>query len=467
MIIIIFYKKWIDRLKANLYLYFIIGYEWRSGVDLKRTAISIFLNSLRGIHPSNLIKENISLEDSQLKVQDEFFIIPKKIHVFGSGKASIEMAKAIEKVFDGRIEDGLVVCNYVEKLNKICVMQGSHPIPDEKSLTAGEFLLDKISRLKEEDFFIYLLSGGSSALIEKLIPPISLNDLRELTNLLLKHSVPIEEINVIRKHISRIKGGRLGHSTRAKGIVLVISDVIGDDLFTIGSAPLYYDKSTYMDAFSILKRYNLWEKIPKSVRLVIEKGIKGEIPETPKEENPNIKHFIIGSNIIALEYAKKEALEKGFKTYIMTSQLKGEAREVAKSIVAIGKEIKKSFNPFKPPVCLLFGGETTVTVKGKGKGGRNQEMCLSALKEIKNEKGIVFLSCGTDGIDGNSDAAGAVVDYKSYKKSRILKMSIDEYLNDNNSYNFFYRTGDLIFTGNTGTNVMDVTILLVENNTEG
>ncbi len=432
-------------------------------MELRDKAVSIFINSLRGVHPENLIKENISLEDSQLKVKDEFFVIPDKIYVFGSGKASIEMAKAIEKIFNNRIKNGLVVCNYAEKLKSIDVFKSSHPIPDEKSLKAGELLLDRLSRLKEEDFFIYLLSGGSSALIEKLIPPITLDDLKKLTDLLLKNSVPIEEINVIRKHISRIKGGRLGHSTKAKGIVLVISDVIGDDLFTIGSAPMYYDKSTYQDAYRILRKYNLWDKIPVSVKTVIERGMKGIISETPKEENPNIKHFIIGSNLIALEYAKEEAERLGFNTYIMTSQLKGEAREIAKGISSIAKEIKKSGNPFRPPVCLLFGGETTVSVRGYGKGGRNQEMCLSFLKEIKNEKNVAFLSCGTDGIDGNSEAAGAVVDYKSYLKAKRLGLNIDEYLINNDSFTFFSKTGDVILTGNTGTNVMDVSILVLEN----
>ncbi|MDQ7055197.1 MAG: MOFRL family protein [Persephonella sp.] len=261
--------------------------------------------------------------------------------------------------------------------------------------------------------------------------------------------------------MSMIKGGRLGRATKAKGVVLVISDVVGDDLFTIGSAPLYFDPSTYQQAKNILVKYNLWNKIPPSVKKVIEDGVCGETPETPKEENPNIKHYIIGNNITALKKIKQEA-EKRFPAVIMTSQMKGEAREVAKVLISIAKEIKKSGNPFKPPVILLSGGETTVTVRGNGKGGRNQELCLSVLEEIKNTEGITVLSGGTDGIDGNSDAAGAVVDRDTFIRAQELSLDINQYLSNNDSYSFFSKTGNLIKTGYTGTNVMDITIIMVE-----
>ncbi|SNZ03589.1 hydroxypyruvate reductase/glycerate 2-kinase [Persephonella hydrogeniphila] len=429
-------------------------------MNLRQLATELFLYGVESVKPENLIPQTLSLTDSTLQISSDSYQINKKIYILGSGKASVEMAKAIENLLGERIAGGIVVCNYEEKLKKIKVFKGSHPVPDENSVKGAEAVLNFISSLKEDDFFIYLLSGGSSALIEKPFPPITIEDLQKTTKLLLRTSVPIEEINVVRKHLSMVKGGRLGRATKAKGIVLVISDVIGDDLFTIGSAPLYYDRSTYKDAYEILKKYDLLDKIPESVRTVIVKGIKGEIPETPKEENPNIKHYIIGSNINALKKIKEKA-EKTIKTYIMTSQLKGEAREVSKAIVSIGKEIKKSSNPFRPPVCLLFGGETTVNVKGNGKGGRNQEICLSGLIEIKDTENFVLLSGGTDGIDGNSDAAGAVVDRSSYEKAKKLDLNLYQYLNNNDSYSFFEKTGDLIKTGPTGTNVMDITIIVV------
>ena len=428
-------------------------------MNLRQMAVDIFLYAVESVKPKNLIPEALKITNHKLIISGDNYQIPEKIHIFGSGKASIEMAKVLENILGDKIVNGLVVCNYYEPLRKIKVIQGGHPVPNENSLKGAEELINSLKDLNENDFFIYLLSGGSSALIEKPIPPITLEDLKKLTNILLSYSVPIEEINIIRKHISMIKGGRLASYTKARGIVLVISDVIGDDLFTIGSAPMYYDTSTFKDAYNVLKKYSLIDKIPESVRQVIIKGLKGEIPDTPKSENPNIKHYIIGSNLIALQKAKQKAEEK-IPAYILTSQLKGEAREVAKAVTAIGKEIKKSGNPFRPPVCILIGGETTVTVRGNGKGGRNQEFCLSALQEIKNIDNIVLLSGGTDGIDGNSDAAGAVIDKSSYEKAKKLGLNIDEYLENNDSYNFFKQTGDLIITGPTGTNVMDISILI-------
>jgi len=431
-------------------------------MKLKEVAVEIFLSSIRSVHPENIIPRNITLKDNSIRVCDYDIPLKGDLYVFGSGKASIEMAKVVEKILGDRIKGGVVVCNYTENLEKIRVVEGSHPVPTDKSLRAGEILIKEMSNLKEDDTFLYLLSGGSSALIEKPVPPITIKDLQKTTEILLENSIPIEEINIIRKHLSLIKGGRLGEVTKSKGAVLVLSDVVGDDLFTIGSAPLYYDLSTYRDAYDILKRYDLFDKIPETVKKVIKDGISGKIPDTPKSENPDIKHFIIGSNFIALNEARKKAENKGLKGYIFTSMLKGEAKEVAKAVASIGLEIKKSDNPVEKPVCVLFGGETTVTVKGSGKGGRNQEFALSSLKEIKDVDGIVILSGGTDGIDGNSDAAGAVVTAESYKKAKYLDLNIDDYLKNNDSYSFFRKTGDLIFTGKTGTNVMDIIVMIVE-----
>ncbi|WP_457622887.1 glycerate kinase type-2 family protein [Persephonella sp.] len=430
-------------------------------MKLREVAVDIFLRSISSVHPSVLIPEAVSLDGKILRVYNTEFKIPQKIYVFGSGKASVEMAKAVEKVLGSVIKGGVVVCNYYEKLEKIDVIEGSHPIPSEKSLKAGEILLNELSKLRNDDFFIFLLSGGSSALIEKPIPPITVEDLQKTTQLLLEKSIPIEEINIVRKHLSMIKGGRLGAATKGKGVVLIISDVIDDDLFTIGSAPLYYDKSTYKDAYQILKRYNLFDKIPTTVREVILKGINGEINDTPKSENPNITHIIIGSNLKALSKCKKFAEELGFNSYIFTSMMKGESREVAHLISAIGLEVCKRENPVKKPACILFGGETTVNVKGTGKGGRNQELVLSALSDIKDTEDIVILSGGTDGIDGNTDAAGAFADSEVYKTAVEKNLNLNSYLNNNDSYNFFKETNSLIFTGKTGTNVMDITILLV------
>jgi len=423
----------------------------------RETALEIFNHALRSVLPESLIKESVRLEGENLIILDENYDLGKfdRIHVLGSGKASAGMAGAIQKILGKRIEDGFVVSNKPEiPLNVIKFFESSHPIPTEKSIMAASILIERISRLSENDLFIYLLSGGSSSLVEKPIPPIGLEELKETTDILLQKGISIQEINVVRKHLSMIKGGRLGELTRATGIVLVISDVIGDDLETIGSAPLYYDSSNYKETYDLLEEYDLWSRIPENVKIVVEKGVRGEVKETPKKENKNIRHFIIGSNLRALEGAKKRAEEFGLRTRIVNSKLRGEARNAAKDIVSMGKEMAEK-------TCLLFGGETTVTLRGRGEGGRNQEMCLSALKEIGNNRNIVFLSAGTDGIDGNSKAAGAIVDYRSYKNARKLNLDIDKYLRNNDTYNFLDQTGDLIITGPTGTNVMDVTILIV------
>jgi len=426
-------------------------------MNLRQTAVDLFLKGVEAVKPENLIPSKLILKDNQLTVEDRTYTIPENIYLFGSGKASVEMAKAVENLLGDRIKDGLIVCNYTEKLKRVKVVKGNHPVPDRDSIKAGQLLINELSALKEDDFFIYLLSGGSSALIEKPIPPITLEDLKKTTQLLLSHSVPIEEINIIRKHISQIKGGRLGQKTKARGVVLVISDVTGDDLFTIGSAPLYYDRSTYRDAFNVLKKYDLLDRIPDSVRQVIIKGLNGEIEETPKKENPRISHHIIGRNMDALKEIKNAS---PFPAYIMTSRLHGEAREVAKAILSIGMEIKNTSNPFSPPAVLLFGGETTVNVKGNGRGGRNQELVLSALIDLKDTPGIVILSGGTDGIDGNSDAAGAVADSQTYRKAVDMGVDLNAYLENNDSYSFFSKVGGVIKTGYTGTNVMDLTIII-------
>ena len=373
------------------------------------------------------------------------------------------MAGEVSRMLRGYLAGGFVISNDRSiALKDVDVFVSSHPVPTEKSIRAAEIMTRGLSGLSEKDFFIYLLSGGSSALLEKPVPPIRLIDMQRVTEMLLRRAVPIGEINVVRKHLSTVKGGRLGRLSPARGIVLVISDVIGDDLETIGSAPLYRDRSSFADASDILKKYDLWPRLPVSIKKVLTKGLKGEMEDTPENENRKIEHRIIGSNLQLLEEAQRIALSLGIQSRIMTSSLRGEAREVARAIVAIGEEMIKTGHPFKGPIALIFGGETTVHVKGKGRGGRNQEMCLAALREIGPRKGMTFLSAGSDGVDGNSDAAGAVVDFTSYEKAKHLKLLIDDYLNNNDSHSFFKQTGDLIYTGPTGTNVMDISILYVQ-----
>ena len=436
-------------------------------MNLRQAILDIYREGLTAVLPGNLIRDAVTVTDDGLIVEEKGFPIKKgsPVHVFGSGKASIGAAKVLEEIMLDRIAGGLIVSNYDDSsLERIDVCVGSHPIPDERSLHAADLLIERLSVLSEDDFFIYLLSGGSSALIERPVPPLTIEDLRDASTLLMNAGAAIDELNAVRKHLSMIKGGRLTQMTKAKGVVLVISDVIGDDLETIGSAPFYRDRSTFTDVRNILTRYNLINQLPPVVRNLIEKGLARQAEETPKEESLRIEHVIIGSNMKALERAKEKAESLDMTVHILTSRLRGEAKEIAKAIVAIGEEIAVTLNPFDMPVCLIFGGETTVTVKGDGKGGRNQEMCLSALREIGHRPDMVFLSAGTDGIDGNSNDAGAVVDCHSHKRIEELGLKIDDYLERNDSNALFEQTGDLIITGPTGINIMDITILLVGGN---
>lgn len=433
-------------------------------MTMRETALEIFREALKAISPVNLFRESVSLAQDALSVQGRSYSLRRdqKIHVYGSGKASVEAARAIEGILGDRISDGLVVSSYKESsLKNIEVFSSSHPIPTEKSIRAADLLIERLSKLSENDFFIYLLSGGSSSLVEKPAHTLTLNAMQKTVNLLLKSAAPIEEINIVRKHLSLVKGGRLGMITRAKGVVLIVSDVIGDRLDTIGSGPFYLDRSSYQDAQNILFKHGLWRFVPASVKSLVTKGIAGIVQETPKEQNGRIVHHIMGSNLFLLNRAREKAEALGVPAHIMSSRLRGEAREVAKVIVSIGEEIAATGRPFDPPICLIFGGETTVTVRGKGKGGRNQEMCLAALQEIRDNRDMAFLSAGSDGIDGSSGAAGAFVDCESYDKASSLGLDIDSYLRRNDSHTFFRKTGDLIITGPTGTNVMDIAMLFI------
>ncbi len=425
--------------------------------------ISVFQDALGSALPGNLVQDALRVEGGALTIEGKSYRLGdyRGVHLFGSGKAAVETARAVKAVLGDRLAGGLVVSNYGATLDGITVFESSHPVLTEKSIRAAEILMEKISALSADDFFIYVMSGGSSALIEKPAPPITLTEMQDLVRGLLANGVPIEDLNIVRKHLSLVKGGRLGRLSKARGIVLVVSDVIGDDLEAIGSAPMFFDRSSFADTHAILKKYGLWERSPESVRSVVLKGLDGSMAETPKEPSPRIDHFLIGSNLKILRKARERAEALGIPARIMSSRLRGEAREAAKAILAVGEEIAATGQPFSPPVCLLFGGETTVTLKGDGMGGRNQEMALAALREFQGNPRFCFLSAGTDGIDGHSDAAGAVVDRASWEKAQALGLRIDDFLARNDSYHFLQRTGDLIMTGPTGTNVMDMTALLV------
>lgn len=433
---------------------------------IRRTARNIFAAAVAAVMPERLIAAAVAMDGNELRIAGTTYRLrpDQKVHVFGSGKAAAGMAGSLLAVLGERTAGGIIVVDRIppEDLFPLQVAAGAHPVPDENSIRGAELLLAGLSALRGDDFFIYLLSGGSSALIEKPAAGISLAEMQEATRLLLECGVPIGRINAVRKHLSMVKGGRLGRCTEASGAVLVLSDVIDDDLSVIGSGPFHRDPTTFQECGAILDRCTVRDRLPASVRAIIAAGERGEIPETPKQEPVKIRHHLIGTNRTALEAARGKALESGLDAHVLASSLAGEAREVAKVLVAIARQAGIAGEPFRLPCCLLFGGETTVTVRGAGRGGRNQELVLAALGALHDDDRILVLSGGTDGIDGNTTAAGAFADSVLRGEAARQGLSIADFLDANDSNVFFRRVGGLLETGPTGTNVMDITLLIID-----
>jgi hydroxypyruvate reductase len=317
-----------------------------------------------------------------------------------------------------------------------------------------------------EDLVICLVSGGASALLASPEDGISLKDKQKLTRLLINSGATIQEINAVRKHLSRIKGGGLARAIHpAEAVTFIISDVVGDDPSTIASGPTTADKTTYRDCLTILKGYGLTEKAPGAVVKRLKRGAKGLIEETPKPGNlffRKIKNFVIADNRSALFAAKEKAKVMGYRPLVLSSVLTGETHEAARFLSAVIREVKRSGNPVRPPACILLGGETTFELKGGGLGGRNQEFALTAALELDGLEGVTVLSAGTDGTDGPTDAAGAFIDSKTVKRGKKKGLDAFDYLQRNDSYSYFKALGDLFITGPTRTNVMDMVIALVE-----
>ena len=437
----------------------------------RRTAVELLEEALKAADPYETVKKNITINGEEIVIAGKRFK-PNNIWVLGLGKASIKMALAVEDILGNRISGGVIAApktlrDHVEKVPRLMeIIWSSHPIPDEDSVRAGRKLLEYAEQAQKEDLVLVLVSGGGSALAEYLANDIALEDIIEVTRLLLKSGATIQEINAVRKHLSMFKGGWLAKRAYPATLVsLIISDVVGDNLEAIASGPTAPDPTTFNDAYKILKRYGLWEKIPSRPRKYIERGLRGEVPETPKpgdEVFRKVHNNIIASNIVSLKAMEAKARELGYNTLILTSLLQGEARVVGRVLASIALETLMNGYPVKPPAVILSGGETTVTVKGKGKGGRNQELALSAAIDIRGKHGIVIASMGTDGIDGVTDVAGGIVDAHSIE--RALSLGLDPYqiLDSNDSYSFFNKLKDTVYTGATGTNVNDVQVIVVE-----
>ncbi len=435
----------------------------------RETLVRLIEAGIKSADPYEAVRKHLSVRNGKVVV-DGVEYEAENIYVVGFGKASGNMARAAEDILGDLITEGIVSTHQAIadrfRLKRIKVIGAGHPIPNENSVKAATEIIELLKKAGEKDLVIVLISGGGSALLEKPADDITLDDLMKTTKLLLRCGATINEINAVRKHISLVKGGKLArYAYPARLVSLIISDVVGDDLSTIASGPTSPDSTTFKDAYNVLVRYGVWNELPETVRNQIKRGLEGLEEETVKPEDPvfkRVRNIIIASNIDALKSMEEEARKLGYNAIILTSLLHGEAREVGKVVASIALEAAKTDHPIPKPAVLLFGGETTVTVKGNGRGGRNQELALSAARVISGEHGVAIASVGSDGIDGATDYAGGIVDAHSIERAKARGLNVDEILDNNDSGRFFTELKDYVYTGATGTNVNDFTIAVVE-----
>ena len=423
---------------------------------IREDILDVINSALDAVDSYNAVKSKF--EGKKIVIKQETIDISyfKNIYLIGFGKASVGMAQAVCDSTD--VTKGAIITNDSDnkvQCRSVLTLMGNHPIPSKKDIDNTKTILDIVKKCKENDLLIVLISGGGSSLLCK--PRVSLNDFQKTTDLLLKSGADIKEINTIRKHISLVKGGQLATLARCTIISFIISDIIGDPIEFIASGATHPDSTTYLNAKNILKKYELLSKIPFSVKKIIEDGIQKIISETPKKNDPVFKkvfNYIVSNNEIACIAAKQKGEELGYKTMLLTTSLDGEAKNIGKYLV------NKATNYITDEKMLFIsGGETTVTIKGSGKGGRNQEMVLGSIKELA-DKDVVFSSFATDGVDGMCDAAGAIADAYTLKRANKKNLDHHKFLEENNSYEFFNNLDDLIITGPIGTNVMDIQILI-------
>ena len=387
----------------------------------------------------------------------------RRIYVVGAGKAGASMAAGVERVLGGRITSGLVNVKYGHRarLRHVELCECGHPLPDRQGAEGAARIADIVRRAEKDSLVICLISGGASALLPLPAAPITLEEKQAVTALLLASGADIHAMNAVRKHLSSIKGGQLARLAAPATVeTLLLSDVIGDDLDVIGSGPTAPDASTFAAAVAVMEKYDILRRAPASVRARLDEGLRGGIEETPKAGSPvfrGVRNTVIGSNRLALDAAARHARSLGYRPLILSSEIQGETRDIARMHAAVAREIAVRRQPVAPPACVITGGETTVTLRGDGLGGRNQEFVLAAAIDLAGLRHVVVFSAGTDGTDGPTDAAGAVADGATFGRNPEAR----EYLARNDSYRYFQSLDDLVVTGPTNTNVMDVRLLLI------
>ncbi len=439
-------------------------------IGMRRQAEDIFRAGLDAVKPGNVIRRHCRRSGATFHVQDKRYDLSRfrRVIVLGAGKAGAEMAKALEEILGDYLTGGWVNVKYGHQADLECVSvnEAGHPFPDASGMRGAERIMRMAREAHEEDLVICVISGGGSALMPLPVDGITLEEKQETTRILTECGAVIHELNSVRKHISRIKGGRLAQAVYPAALIsLVLSDVVGDDLNVIASGPTVPDTSTFRECMHILERYDCRSDMPSGVIRYLELGVLGKAPETARRDDPAFRRsrtVIVGSNQLCLRKAAEAAENLGYRTMILSSRVEGETREVAKVHAAVAKEIQCTGLPLAPPACVLSGGETTVTHSGSGKGGRNQEFSLSLAVELQGWSGIVGLSAGTDGTDGPTDAAGAFADGSTVSRALAGGLDARSSLERHDSYPLFKSLDDLLITGPTKTNVMDLRLMLIE-----
>jgi hydroxypyruvate reductase len=441
--------------------------------QLRSDALAIFRAGLNAAHAGEAVRRSVKIAGAKLHLRGGHVFSLKdfdRVFVIGAGKAGAAMTCALEEIVGiGRIAGGVLNVKHGHARpmpKRVKLNECAHPVPDVQGERGAREMEALLREMNARDLVFVLISGGASALLPAPAPPVTLADKQKTTDLLLKCGADIFELNVVRKHLSQLKGGRLAALAYPATVVsLILSDVIGDPLDVIGSGPTAPDSSTYGDALRVLSKFSLTRRVPRSVLSRLEKGAAGELAETPKPGDvvfDNVQNVIVGSNRLALEASAQQARRLGYKPLILSSSMQGEAREVARAHCEILREVLTTGNPIAAPACLLSGGETTVTVKGKGKGGRNQEFALASAIYLEGLEGALVLCAGTDGTDGPTDAAGAIADGYTLRRANEKGLSVPEHLQANDAYTVFSTLGDLVKTGSTGTNVMDLNVMLAK-----
>lgn len=437
----------------------------------RRPIVTVLEAALAAVDPAAAVGNFLRREGERLHVGERTYDLGRfrRVFVVGAGKAGAPMAQAVESVLGHRIDQGLVVVKtgHGGPTDRVELVEASHPVPDAAGVEAGQRILKLAQEAGEADLVIGLLSGGGSALLIAPADGLSLSDLQGMTDALLACGASINEINALRKHCSAVKGGQLARATApATLITLALSDVIGSPPDVIASGPTVPDSSTWADAWAVVERYDLADKLPAAIVERLQAGQQGEHVETPKPGDAifdRSQTVVVADNRLAAQAACTRAEELGYNTLLLSTFVEGEAKEMGKLLAALGREVQASQHPVAAPACLVLGGETTVNLgPTPGKGGRNQELALSAAIALAGTEGISAVSLATDGTDGPTDSAGGLVDGTTVERGRAVDLSAQTHLDDHNAYPFLAAVHDLLLTGPTQTNVNDLMLVFVE-----